>query len=58
MLEATGEGWRITEGRRQFEGQNLELAALSVRIESGSQQCGKVRERERLERLAYLISPR
>lgn len=43
-------GWRITGGRRQFEGQNLELAALSVRIEAGSQQCGKVRGREKLER--------
>lgn len=52
MLEATGDGWRITGGRRQFEGQSLELAALSVRMESESQQCGqgqaKRNARERL----------
>lgn len=57
MLEATGDGWRITGARRQFGGQSLELAALSVWMESESQQCGKLRERERLERGSWGQDP-
>ena len=44
-------------GEEAIWGAELELAALSVWMESESQQCGKLRERERLERGSWGQDP-
>ena len=59
LLSAGSHRWWMENnwGEEAIWGAELELAALSVRMESESQQCGKLRERERLERGSWGQDP-